>query len=226
MRTSSACGMPAVAQGLGAGALGDSADSWRGRRRRRHRCPRSRRARHNGGDPPAEWRQDVVHPSSRNRSSWPGAWRAAAARPRCRQPGSPSMRPRLVRRTRPSWIRIRLDHVFQRVARLGQRRRQRLHADRPAGVVFGDAAQIAAVHRIQAEPVHLQPGQRGVGDRAIDRACALARRRSRARGAAGGRRCAACRGTGGRSPPRRPRSGRSPACWAPRLTISSSSSGV
>ena len=55
---------------------------------------------------------------------------------------------------------IGLDHVFQRVARLGQRRRQRLDADRAAAVVLGDAAEIAAVHRVEAEHVDLQPRQR------------------------------------------------------------------
>ena len=67
----------------------------------------------------------------------------------------------------------RLDHVLQRVARLGQRGGQRLDADRAAGVVLGDAAEVAAVHRVQPEPVHLQAGQRRVGDRAVDRVGAV-----------------------------------------------------
>ena len=45
-----------------------------------------------------------THSSSASRSSC-GCTPEGAARPRCFQPRSPSMRPRLVRSTRPSWIR-------------------------------------------------------------------------------------------------------------------------
>ena len=99
---------------------------------------------------------------------------------------------------------IGLDHVLQRVARLGQRRGQRFHPDRAAMVMLGDAAQIAAVHRVQPEPVDLQPGQRRVGVGRGPPGCARRRRRNRAPGAAAARRCAACRGTAGRSRRRRP----------------------
>ncbi len=116
---------------------------------------------------------------------------------------------------------VGLDHVLQRVARLGQRGGEGFDADRAAGVVFGDAAEIAAVHRVEAEAVHLQAGQRGVGDRRGRPGRRRPPRRSRAPGAAGGRRCAACRGSGGRSP-RRPRGVRvMPSFSAPRATISS-----
>src|SRR6185437_13534873 len=39
-----------------------------------------------------------------------------------------------------------LDDLLDGVARLGQRRRQRLDADRAAGVVLGDGREITAVH--------------------------------------------------------------------------------
>ncbi len=70
---------------------------------------------------------------------------------------------------------VGLDHVFQGIARLGQGGGERLDPNRAAGMVFGDAAQVAAVHRVQAQPINLQPVQRGVGDSAIDRRIALNR---------------------------------------------------
>ncbi len=62
----------------------------------------------------------------------------------------------------PLLDQIRLDHVFDGVPRFGQGGRQRLNADRAAGVVFGDSPQIAAVHRVQAEPVDFQPCERRI----------------------------------------------------------------
>ncbi len=120
----------------------------------------------------------------------------------------------------------RLDHVFQRVARLGQRGGQGLHADRPAGMVLGDAPQVAPVHRVQPEPVDLQPGSaasamaRSIGAVAGHRGevahpaqqpAGDARRAARAAGDLGG-------ALGGQR--------RSRASRAPRATISSSSAGV
>src|SRR5581483_12164265 len=37
-----------------------------------------------------------------------------------------------------------LDHILERVALVGERRRQRLDAHRPAAVILGEAAEIAA----------------------------------------------------------------------------------
>ena len=70
---------------------------------------------------------------------------------------------------------VGFDHVFQRVARLGKGSGERLDANRATGVVLRDAAEISAVHRVQAQTINLQPVQGGVGDSAIDRCVALNR---------------------------------------------------
>ncbi len=57
----------------------------------------------------------------------------------------------------------RLDHVLDRVARLAEAGGERLHADRTTAVEVGDHRQIAAVHRVEAQCVDLEPGQRFVG---------------------------------------------------------------
>ena len=41
--------------------------------------------------------------------------------------------------------------------------------DRPAAVKVGDHGQIAPVHRIEAQPVDFEPGQRPVGHSGVDR---------------------------------------------------------
>ena len=120
---------------------------------------------------------------------------------------------------KPCCSRIGLDDLLQRVARLRQRRRQRLDADRAAVVVRGDAGEIAAVERIEAFGVDLELAQRAVGDLGGRSIGASRRRRSRARGAAGGRRCAACRGSGARSRRRRPALMATFSTPAPRVTI-------
>ena len=99
---------------------------------------------------------------------------------------------------------IRLDHVLDRVALLGERRGQGFDADRPAAECSAMQPQIAAVHGVEAAIVDLEPLQRLVGDRRGRPTACRRPRRSRARGAAAGRRCAACRASAWRSPPRRP----------------------
>ena len=64
---------------------------------------------------------------------------------------------------------IGFDHFLDRVARFGQAGRQRFHADRAALVDVGDHGEIAPVHRVEAEPIDLQPGQRLIGDLAVTR---------------------------------------------------------
>ena len=61
------------------------------------------------------------------------------------------------------------DDVLQRVACLGQGGGQGFHPDRSAGMVFGDSAQIAPVHRVEAKAIDLQPGQCGIGEFTVDR---------------------------------------------------------
>ena len=53
----------------------------------------------------------------------------------------------------------RLDHVLERVARLRQRRRQRLDAHRPA-LVVSSMTQILAVHLVEPRLVDLERGER------------------------------------------------------------------
>ena len=59
---------------------------------------------------------------------------------------------------------IGLDDLLQRIARLRQRRRDGLDADRSAVVVLGDAVEIAVIERVEAFAVHLELAQRPVGD--------------------------------------------------------------
>ena len=63
---------------------------------------------------------------------------------------------------------IGLDDLLDRVARLGQRRGDRLDADRPAAVILGDRRQIAPVQRIEPARVDFEPLERLVGDLAVD----------------------------------------------------------
>src|SRR5262245_32960048 len=62
----------------------------------------------------------------------------------------------------------RLDDLLDGVARLGQRRRDSLDADRAAAVVFRDHGQIAPVHGVEPGGVDLERAERAVGDGAID----------------------------------------------------------
>src|SRR6266480_4328429 len=62
-----------------------------------------------------------------------------------------------------------LDDVFDRVARLRQRCRHGLHADRAAAVIHRDGGEITPVHGVEAGGIDLQRAQRIVGYPAIDR---------------------------------------------------------
>ena len=60
--------------------------------------------------------------------------------------------------------KIGLDDILDRVARLRQRRRDRLDPDRPAGEVFCDHDEVAPVERVEAVRVHLERKERVIGD--------------------------------------------------------------
>jgi hypothetical protein len=62
----------------------------------------------------------------------------------------------------------RLDDVLDRVARLRERRGNRLDADRAAAIVLGDQREIAAVHRVEPGGVDFEMAERAVGDGAFD----------------------------------------------------------
>src|SRR5579885_3836104 len=64
---------------------------------------------------------------------------------------------------------IRLDDVLDRVARLGERGRDRLDADRSAAIVLCDQREVAAIHRVETGGVHFEMRKRPVGARAIKR---------------------------------------------------------
>ena len=149
----------------------------------------------------------------RHQTSWSSAKRLDLRGARLRRRGQAEMREGL-RRQQPAARRalhealldqVGLDDVLDGVARLRQRRRDRLDADRPAAEILGDHREVAPVERVEAVRVHLQREQRLVGERVGDRLGRRRRRRNRARGAAAARRCAACRASGGRSPWRRRR---------------------
>src|SRR5260370_37730740 len=56
----------------------------------------------------------------------------------------------------------RLDDVLDGVARLRQRRRHGLHADRPAAVIHRDGREITPIHGIEACGIDLERAQRVV----------------------------------------------------------------
>ena len=95
---------------------------------------------------------------------------------------------------------VGLDHVFDRAALLAERRRKAFDADRTAVELLDDGRAAAC------GPARRSPADRPRADRApraatlsVDAAVGLAPRRSRARGAAGDWRCAACRASAARS---------------------------
>src|SRR6516225_7744803 len=57
---------------------------------------------------------------------------------------------------------VRLDDLFDDVALLAERRRDRLEPDRTARIIFADAAQIAPVHRVEAALIDAEPQQRRI----------------------------------------------------------------
>ena len=59
---------------------------------------------------------------------------------------------------------VGLDDVLDRVARLRQRRRDRLDADRAAGEILRDHREVAPVERVEAVRVDLEREQRLVGE--------------------------------------------------------------
>src|SRR6266516_1246763 len=63
----------------------------------------------------------------------------------------------------------RLDDILDGVARLRQRRRHGLHADRSAAVIHRDGGEITPVHGVKASGINLERAQRAVGNGAIDR---------------------------------------------------------
>ena len=65
-------------------------------------------------------------------------------------------------------MRIGLDHVLDRVARLGKAGGEGFDPDRAAAVEVGDHQQIAPVHRVEPEAVDFEPVQRAVGRFRVD----------------------------------------------------------
>ncbi len=63
----------------------------------------------------------------------------------------------------------RLDDILDGVARLRQRRRHGLNADRAAAVIHRDGGEITPVHGVKASGINLERAQRVVGNGAIDR---------------------------------------------------------
>ena len=64
---------------------------------------------------------------------------------------------------------IGLDHILDGVAWLGETRGKRLHPHWAPAVKVGDHRQVSPVHRVEAKAVDLEPRQRSVRDRGIDR---------------------------------------------------------
>ena len=60
--------------------------------------------------------------------------------------------------------KIGLDDLFDRVARLGQGRRNGFNPDRPAAIVLGQQVHVTAVVGIEAKMIDAKPGQGVVGN--------------------------------------------------------------
>ena len=61
-----------------------------------------------------------------------------------------------------------LDHLLDRVALLGKRRRQSVDPDRTAAIACRDAVEITPVHQVETETVDLELGEPAVGLDRID----------------------------------------------------------
>ena len=68
----------------------------------------------------------------------------------------------------PLLYQIRLDDLLDDIALVAERGCHRFDPDRAAPVVFGDAAQVAPIHTVEAAPVDFEPQQRRIGGRPID----------------------------------------------------------
>ena len=164
-----------AAQHLGPGALGEAQVVGVIDHTRRRRYPRSKHA------PPADVRPRRSRRDQPSASRGRGRRTARLSRVARRleaemAPGGAGQQPAARRALQQALLQqVGLDHLLQRVALLRQRRRQRVDADRPAAVVVGDAAQIAAIEAVEAERVDLELGQRPVGDRGVDLAVAFDR---------------------------------------------------
>ena len=62
----------------------------------------------------------------------------------------------------------RFDHVLDRVAWLAEASGKGFNADRATAVEIGDHGQVAAVHRVEAERIDLEPRQGAIGDLSVD----------------------------------------------------------
>ena len=76
---------------------------------------------------------------------------------------------------------VRLDDVFERLEVFGQRRGDRVDADRAAAVTFGDRAQERAIEPVEPAFVDAFALQRLVGDRAVTTPSARTSAKSRTR---------------------------------------------
>src|SRR5580692_8702233 len=63
---------------------------------------------------------------------------------------------------------VRLDDFFDDVALVAERRCDRLDPNRTARIVFGNAAQVASVHAVEAARIDVEPQQRRVGGDGVD----------------------------------------------------------
>jgi hypothetical protein len=70
---------------------------------------------------------------------------------------------------KPCWNQERLDDLLDRVARLRQRCRNRLDADRAAAIVYGNRREIAPIHGVELGLIDLERSKRAIGDSAVNR---------------------------------------------------------
>src|SRR4029077_9300916 len=63
---------------------------------------------------------------------------------------------------------VRLDDIFDDVALVAERRRDRLDPNRTARIILGNAAQVAPVHAVEAARIDIEPQERRIGAGGID----------------------------------------------------------
>ena len=84
-----------------------------------------------------------------------------------------AMRPRGVRCKKAALHQVGFIDVFQGVFLFAQGRGQGAQAHRPAVVLLQDGEEDLAVHAVEAQLVHVQQGEGGVGAVPVDAAVAL-----------------------------------------------------
>ena len=166
-----------------------------------------------------------------SRTGWRCRTRRGTATPMCSYAASSATRPARRAGDHPLGDEERLVHVLDRLGLLADADRHGRQADRAAVELDAQRVEDRPVDLVEAAIVDAEQRQPTPGHLGVDRSRRRGPRRSRARAAAAGWRCAACLATGGRSPTRRQRRSRRrgsppPVPRSPAVRSSRSSRGA